>query len=167
MRHWQSSSNNGYEGISIHAPRVGCDVPLEQIQLCAHISIHAPRVGCDRSPSGSWSARRAFQSTHPVWGATATTPVRTLAHRYFNPRTPCGVRPEFSKIIEHLPGFQSTHPVWGATLFPRLSFALKVFQSTHPVWGATVGLQGLPLGLGISIHAPRVGCDSKSIQGTR
>ncbi len=81
--------------ISIHAPRVGCDgrEDLEMLQK-SQISIHAPRVGCDavyrpidkdhadfnpRTPCGvrrpgdrgrPWGRRR-FQSTHPVWGATA------------------------------------------------------------------------------------------------
>ena len=37
-----------------------------------------------------------------------------------------------------------------------------LFQSTHPVWGATLGA-GLWSWLGqISIHAPRVGCDSEA-----
>ena len=55
-------------------PRTPCGVrlgmafcqPLPQL-----ISIHAPRVGCDME---SWQMVRlviVFQSTHPVWGATA------------------------------------------------------------------------------------------------
>ena len=126
-------------GISIHAPRVGCDRVVRYIIRNAHIiSIHAPRVGCD-----------------------AVLTRAALVVTDFNPRTPCGVRPIFahskyspSKISIHAPRvgcdawaeyagnivliFQSTHPVWGATAelaevgehFPR-------FQSTHPVWGAT------------------------------
>ena len=102
-------------GISIHAPRVGCDDQVFHGQPGVHaISIHAPRVGCDPPwtfPSLTWSnfnprtpcgVRRSdgcvcssllkFQSTHPVWGATA---VQAGA--------------EAPRI------FQSTHPVWGAT----------------------------------------------------
>ena len=57
--------------ISIHAPRVGCDVEqlvLRRFRLS--ISIHAPRVGCDVGRGG-------------LDGAAPD----------FNPRTPCGVRP--------------------------------------------------------------------------
>ena len=79
--------------ISIHAPRVGCDLygPLE-VSKFLEISIHAPRVGCDDSEARKAYDRMEFQSTHPVWGAT------TAAAR----------RDGYS-------AFQSTHPVWGAT----------------------------------------------------
>ena len=33
--------------ISIHAPRVGCDLVLLKGVYATKISIHAPRVGCD------------------------------------------------------------------------------------------------------------------------
>ena len=81
--------------ISIHAPRVGSDfIKLKIKGVPKQISIHAPRVGSDdlntfalerstdfnpRSPCGerlrpnllgNWDFR--FQSTLPVWGATAT-----------------------------------------------------------------------------------------------
>ena len=35
------------EGVSIHAPRVGCDRGLCPLNLRRSVSIHAPRVGCD------------------------------------------------------------------------------------------------------------------------
>ena len=57
--------------ISIHAPRVGCDICLyHKVSPLYRISIHAPRVGCD----------------------LPTTPQRATPAWYFNPRTPCGVR---------------------------------------------------------------------------
>ena len=55
--------------ISIHAPRVGCDIRGFSCYNQSIISIHAPRVGCDR---------------------TARNHLRPSAN--FNPRTPCGVR---------------------------------------------------------------------------
>ncbi len=81
------------KSISIHAPRVGCDPGGVQARsIIMTISIHAPRVGCDGAPgfvlppmihfnprtpcgvrlSSGWRSiwRAAFQSTHPVWGAT-------------------------------------------------------------------------------------------------
>ena len=59
---------------------------------------------------------------------------------YFNPRTPCGVRPQQIAICLRHFLFQSTHPVWGATIVDDYSF--KLYK--------------------ISIHAPRVGCDAIS-----
>ena len=77
--------------ISIHAPREGCDVPRQMDTCRVPISIHAPREGCDwqqyqtgchqiisihapregREPStNKWITGEAFQSTHPVRGAT-------------------------------------------------------------------------------------------------
>ena len=79
---------------------------------------------------------------------------------YFNPRTPCGVRPEGtrdnSKTVEisiHAPLagcdcsgglvlpfcslFQSTHPLRGATIGVTSLFTGVLFQSTHPLRGAT------------------------------
>ena len=56
-----------------------------------------------------------FQSTLPVWGATATGDTAISANI-----------------------FQSTLPVWGATVieFRGTDYGC-VFQSTLPVWGAT------------------------------
>ena len=100
--------------ISIHAPRMGCDPCPQGLSQDARISIHAPRMGCDyvsviktyvrqhfnpRTPYGVRlaSARDrgttcAFQSTHPVWGATHDELDNGAAFRHFNPRTPYGVR---------------------------------------------------------------------------
>ena len=101
-----------------------------------------------------------FQSTLPVWGATALMlPPRGCIvisiHaprvgsdvglcfpdppiRHFNPRSPCGER----------------HPSFGMFILRH-----TIFQSTLPVWGATDGLGALTPEGGISIHAPRVGSD--------
>ena len=56
--------------------------------------------------------------------------------------------------------FQSTHPVWGATAAPGLKQYEVIFQSTHPVWGATDTVCDAVTRSAISIHAPRVGCDT-------
>ena len=98
---WGATDGREYsrdEGrISIHAPRVGSDVWNSLRGNHCRISIHAPRVGSDklagpqirqeqnfnpRSPCGerrkaptksTWST--SFQSTLPVWGATALVAV--------------------------------------------------------------------------------------------
>ena len=62
--------------ISIHAPREGCDQIPNALIAPGSISIHAPREGCDRALLDA-SLALAFQSTHPVRGATGST----MAHR--------------------------------------------------------------------------------------
>ena len=147
--------------ISIHAPRVGCDISFPLLWLfLTKISIHAPRVGCDQSSFNSPVYHYEFQSTHPGWGATRLCnpstyipPISIHAPRVgcdaddgcissdyanFNPRTPGGVR-----RWKHLPECHQAQ-----------------FQSTHPGWGATCSFRRCPHNSQISIHAPRVGCDS-------
>ena len=102
------------------------------------ISIHAPRVGSDVFAQAVQRRNSKFQSTLPVWGATPRNCCVTLSVR-----------------------FQSTLPVWGATHWCNYTILLTEFQSTLPVWGATIIYNSvLPL-VTISIHAPRVGSDSR------
>ena len=63
--------------ISIHAPRVGSDYPGCCSTAATWISIHAPRVGSDIVYTRTFSFHFLFQSTLPVWGATAKM------HRFF------------------------------------------------------------------------------------
>ena len=100
----------------------------------------------------------------------------------FNPRAPCGARPEIQQQKQEAAEFQSTRPVWGATCLPGRSamhfqcfnprapcgarpsdspvFMLEMtFQSTRPVWGATHRTAYSTTCRVVSIHAPRVGRD--------
>ena len=79
--------------ISIHAPRVGRDAGWAIRCIHYSISIHAPRAGCDHMAAAFSSVCAAFQSTHPVRGATQPIQTSHLLCGNFNPRTPCGVRP--------------------------------------------------------------------------
>ena len=126
--------------ISIHAPRAGCDLHSDPLKPTRKISIHAPRAGCDH-PSLRQLLLRKFQSTHPVRGATHPLSILSARHRHFNPRTPCGVRPDISTLN-------------GRTM---------LFQSTHPVRGATITMYCTGRVRPISIHAPRAGCDSSKM----
>ena len=79
--------------ISIHAPLAGCDAPTSGLAAGFwHISIHAPLAGCDDQVKPVTRVTDAFQSTHPLRGATVTSGRSCCKARYFNPRTPCGVR---------------------------------------------------------------------------
>ena len=146
---------------STHPARGATHAALRQAEEVG-ISIHAPREGCD---CRHWR--------------------RTAIPANFNPRTPRGVRRLQTNIWTDKDGFQSTHPARGATLAPHTWRRSLRFQSTHPARGATRTMigrpptlsnyfnprtprgvrHGLPYNnpgnLGISIHAPREGCDRR------
>ena len=148
------------------------------------ISIHAPRVGRDDKMPDCNTCKAKFQSTRPVWGATcrkcehllyveisihaprvgrdSIMPAAIESVIYFNPRAPCGARRLQPRLDRKMARFQSTRPVWGATVtILGLGLRARLFQSTRPVWGATCYQPAFEDGGDISIHAPRVGRDSK------
>ena len=143
-------------------PRAPCGARLYAIDAdgaARWVSIHAPRVGRDVPEKLMWKTLLLFQSTRPVWGATAggdgaadVIHVSIHAPRVgrdpnesvngacvigFNPRAPCGARP------------------WSTCR----AASWHLFQSTRPVWGATVLFLLLSNVVLVSIHAPRVGRD--------
>ena len=145
--------------ISIHAPRVRCDIGrFGKIYLLLHFN---PRTSCEVRHSNIFHfiLPFTFQSTHLVWGATSCVFIfwrkraisihaprvrcdtinrsKSCRKLYFNPRTSCEVRPNSRRKLDCLFRFQSTHLVWGATVFPDDDAAM----------------------VDISIHAPRVRCD--------
>ena len=146
--------------ISIHAPRVGCDVdcapsvlrdgdfnprtpcgvrriPIDGLAESINISIHAPRVGCDESAAKN--AGDALISIHaPRVGCDALLSRLRKSGWNFNPRTPCGVRLQ-RFLAESMRKVISIHA-------PRVGCDER-------------GPGGGQAGAGISIHAPRVGCD--------
>ena len=80
------------------------------------ISIHAPRVGRDRL---AW------------YKADFTL-------KDFNPRAPCGARPEAKDTLVAAINISIHAPRVGRDLPPRGGGERrKKFQSTRPVWGAT------------------------------
>ena len=125
--------------ISIHAPRVGCDMlPSSTMPLTKRISIHAPRVGCDpcahliytcpfyfnpRTPGGvrhppqlTMSNLSQISIHAPRVGCDFPTHSLSIwTYPDFNPRTPGGVRHELPEGVKVGDRFQSTHPGWGAT----------------------------------------------------
>ncbi len=168
--------------ISIHAPLAGCDMTrgvMRQIpanfnprtpcgvrrtggsRCRGGVQHFNPRTPCGvRPPRGArWICRQAFQSTHPLRGATPAGTPRGALSDYFNPRTPCGVRRprHVGRAAEKV--FQSTHPLRGATRRRLRTTTQPRFQSTHPLRGATKRGECAYPGQQISIHAPLAGCD--------
>ena len=145
--------------ISIHAPRVGSDGTAPAPGSQRSISIHAPRVGSDDF----------FDEEVTVLG-------------HFNPRSPCGERPEASVEILKKSLISIHAPRVGSDHHQRLGHQARLdfnprspcgerrtsnrgpaqgcgFQSTLPVWGATAPQPSGRMAGRISIHAPRVGSD--------
>ena len=139
-------------------------------------------MGCDLIAATRCRLSTTFQSTHPVWDATSTSPVftapavisihaprmgcdicdwRRMGRRFdFNPRTPYGMRPSHSLPASMLIFYFNPRTPYGMRpLLLADYFAMPLFQSTHPVWDATaIALPPFDKPP-ISIHAPRMGCD--------
>ena len=105
------------------------------------ISIHASHAGCDRELN-----------------ACCPAPVN------FNPRIPCGMRPDIFRDITGIELFQSTHPMRDATRYIFSPMRISLFQSTHPMRDATTNDSGFEIGINISIHASHAGCDDIAVR---
>ena len=92
MRHGNIISASDH-CISIHAPRVGCDIPMRgSLTSASNFNPRTPggvRPGACENES---ITTKRFQSTHPGWGATWRCPPCRGHILHFNPRTPGGVR---------------------------------------------------------------------------
>ncbi len=78
-------------GVSIHAPRAGCDISYYSELLISCVSIHAPRAGCDDSRLKACDGIAGFNSRTPCGVRRCRAVCRSDGGR-FNSRTPCGVR---------------------------------------------------------------------------
>ena len=179
-----------FQVISIHAPREGCDdevLPGDTFQvnfnprtprgvrrgICPilpqpleYISIHAPREGCDYPTSPRRISCTDFNPRTPRGvrrgGGRCTDATPSV---YFNPRTPRGVRPPLSVLPQtNTFVFQSTHPARGATEAYRGFYRILGISIHAPREGCDIEQPGIGLGhLAISIHAPREGCDGSTV----
>ena len=156
---WGDADSSKCGSVSIHAPRVGSDAPLDL--LAARSTGFNPRSPCgERRTTGSaGSPKHGFQSTLPVWGATKDCGCFILSSRFQSTLPVWGATPDFwfDRLDRLL--FQSTLPVWGATIPARIPLGPVRFQSTLPVWGATQMTARCGCPAYVSIHAPRVGSD--------
>ena len=127
--------------VSIHAPREGCDLEDTPLREGGVVSIHAPRGGCDFLHSAS--AHVVLVSIHaPQEGCDVVLEGTVHARGRFNSRTPGGVR-----------------------LSPRsTSFSGSCRFNSRTPGGVRLLRAYLPgQHLGVSIHAPREGCDLRVI----
>ena len=81
---------------------------------------------------------------------------------HFNPRTPCGVRPQTWRRVGIKTTFQSTHPMRGATQYRRREGVHAKISIHAPHAGCDKPVQYLSARfVPISIHAPHAGCDQR------
>ena len=107
-----------------------------------YISTHAPRAGSDQSSFAILHNLIAiFQPTLPVRGATQHFDCIFPVQQHFNPRSPCGERPDCRKVV----------------------FKGVQFQPTLPVRGATRHNSNIFKDCTISTHAPRAGSDARTL----
>ena len=124
------------------------------------ISIHAPLAGCDIAPAAGKLLGQAFQSTHPLRGATqAGDPLAVLAQfqstHPLRGATACGAGGgEAQAISIHAPlaGCDPTawpRPGWISYFNPRTPCGVRrrLRRAYRDLWP-------------ISIHAPLAGCDA-------
>ena len=150
--------------ISIHAPLAGCDPRLRRVyDKMGMISIHAPLAGCDLVNKYFRVFVVAFQSTHPLRGATHIFFASRLKPTISIHAPLAGCDSKIIKQLRHLAKFQSTHPLRGATGHIRHRNTIQaIFQSTHPLRGATISCQCLAHGT--DDFNPRTPCGVRQIQ---
>ena len=145
------------------------------------VSIHAPREGCDGSagaffnPSSSFNSRtpggvrrqrggflqpfEQFQFTHPGRGATLW--LESWGNRIirFNSRTPGGVRPFWGASSVILASFNSRTPGGVRPEKEKILNRLQRVSIHAPREGCDGTRSYQMIELSVSIHAPREGCD--------
>ena len=100
-----------------------------------------------------------FQPTRPLRGATHYL-YRPFASVYnFNPRAPCGARPNSIRKGKVKVKISTHAPLAGRDAIAAVSAGRNSFQPTRPLRGATTREIGLYLPLSISTHAPLAGRD--------
>ena len=104
-------------------------------------------------------SRLPFQSTHPLRGATSPTPSKTST-KSISIHAPLAGCDLLGFVL--FPGradFNPRTPCGVRHGVEPSAVTYNQFQSTHPLRGATAGDLGPVLAQNISIHAPLAGCD--------
>ena len=119
-------------------PLRGATVPSRLIEHFVGISIHAPLAGCDPGQYHDSPREGNFNPRTPCGVRPQPKQARDPVSTHFNPRTPCGVRPDRQRQGRRLVYFN-----------PRTPCGVRCDHYERQ------------RGCGdISIHAPLAGCDA-------
>ena len=110
----------------------------QQLRQLIGISIHAPREGCDPPQAEGRCPRCRYFNPRTPRGVRRASVLRAGGVGYFNPRTPRGVRrPGLPGLRGRVPDFNPRTPRGVRLVHGLRLVATLVFQSTHPARGAT------------------------------
>ena len=177
-----AQQGSGKKQISIHAPLAGCDLfPFTLLFVPGNFNPRTP-CGVRRGKTQMGLEAVAFQSTHPLRGATFAfcSFLYCLGISIHAPLAGCDIIAPYvsaygDDISIHAPLAGCDDPLQRYVLFvsyfnPRTPCGVRLnvkqthkcfdrFQSTHPLRGATLRTATSISRIGISIHAPLAGCD--------
>ena len=143
-------------------PRTPCGVrPCAATTLYTCIIYFNPRTPCGVRHVGlqQQPGHVAFQSTHPLRGATRV-PVDRHAVRLISIHAPLAGCDALVTVLSAMTGtFQSTHPLRGATAGKKALVRQALISIHAPLAGCDYTARQVALQLLISIHAPLAGCD--------
>ena len=167
--------------VSIHALLAECDRARYHVDSDYRVSIHALLAECDGSRPGCGPCQKV--SIHALLAeCDSLSCLSPWPQGSFNPRTPCGVRPDAGRVgghhqkvsihallaecdtfianaAKHLNGFNPRTPC-GVRRGIRQSLPLyPQFQSTHSLRSATLAGYRFTPYLAVSIHALLAECD--------
>ena len=148
--------------VSIHAPHAGRDIHQKHVTHLVHVSIHAPHAGRDVLLCIGFDERRvSIHAPHAGRDHVSRALLRQMSR--FNPRAPCGARPNPVWYEGGDNKFQSTRPMRGATeLFvPQRDEVIVSIHAPHA--GRDVILDEYADIKPVSIHAPHAGRDAQRL----
>ena len=140
-------------------PARGATPLVGRVTLSPCFNSRTPRGVRPRSSDTRARAIR-FQFTHPARGATKKERKPATDNNGFNSRTPRGVRLPLALMqCRTSTRFNSRTPRGVRHERAVDKGFWDEFQFTHPARGATLQRYKKGQGIGVSIHAPREGCD--------
>ena len=121
-------------------PLRGATFPVAVWRYAADISIHVPLAGSDIVHQFGF-VDRLISIHSPLAGSDPRTRPSSTRTTYFNPRSPCGERPDARKhVFEHV-AISIHTPLAGSDVARALGMVnVTLFQSTLPLRGATIPL---------------------------
>ena len=151
---------SGARIVSTHAPLAGSDRRCRRRCPPRRVSTHAPLAGSDSAFAvPNWHTRQ-FQPTLPLRGATFVQVGYRCRCFCFNPRSPCGERPEPKRTTLTKEGFNPRSPCGERYHGPQSDPGRLV--STHaPLAGSDTAHQSKSAEYSVSTHAPLAVSDAR------